>query len=185
MRDGEKVKQKIVRHVGIAANDNELKMLKDMAEYIKANLENEKEPYLIAPETMAELAIEGRKHKEEVPDNVKLKDVEAVQDVVTGIHDIYGEVYHELGFDKVIPRPASHENALNKLFHIIMGRIASPGSKRHTVEILESNFGISFSLDSVYRMMDLIDEECVRRINMFARDSAEQLLKEQSQGAFL
>ena len=178
VRDGEKVKQKIVRHVGIAANDEELKKLKDVAEFIKASIENEKEPYLFAPETMAELAIEGRKNNEEVPDNVKLKDVEAVQDVVTGIHDVYGKVYQELGFDKVIPRPASHENALNKLFHIIMGRIASPGSKRHTVEILESNFGISFSLDSVYRMMDLIDEECVKRINMFARDSAEDLLKE-------
>ena len=178
VRDGEKVKQKIIRHVGIAANNDELEKLKDVAEFIKANIENEKEPYLFAPETMAELAIEERKKKEEVPDNVKLKDVETVQDVVTGIHDIYGEVYQELGFDKVIPRPASHENALKKLFHIIMGRIASPGSKKHTVEILESNFGISFSLDSVYRMMDLIDEECIKRINMFARDSAEKLLKE-------
>lgn len=104
VRDGEKVKQKIVRHVGIAANDEELKKLKDMAEFIKASIENEKEPYLFAPETMAELAIEGRKNNEEVPDNVKLKDVEAVQDVVTGIHDIYGKVYQELGFDKVIPQ---------------------------------------------------------------------------------
>lgn len=178
VRDGVKVKQKIVRHVGIAANDDELKRLKDVAEFVKANLEHEKEPYLFAPETMAELAIEGRKNKEEVPGNVKLKDVETVQDVVTGIHDIYGEVYQELGFDKVIPRPASHENALNKLFHIVMGRIAAPGSKKKTVELLESNFGISFSLDSIYRMMDLIDEECVKRINMLARDSVEKLIKE-------
>ena len=99
VRDGEKVKQRIVRHVGIAENDEELIRLRDVAEFIKANIEDEQEPYLLAPETMAELAIEGRKKKEEVPDNVKLKDVEAVQDVVTGIHDIYGEVDHELGFD--------------------------------------------------------------------------------------
>lgn len=178
VRDGGKVKQKIVRHVGIATNEEEVKKLKDVAEFIKASIENEKEPFLFPVETLAELAIEGRKNNEEVPDSVKLKDVETVQDVVTGIHDIYGEVYQTLGFDKVIPRPASHESSLNKLFHIVMGRIASPGSKRHTVELLESNFGISFSLDSVYRMMDLVDEECVKRINMFARDSAKSLLKE-------
>lgn len=184
VRDGEKVKQKIVRHVGIAANDEELKKLKDLAEFIKASIENDKEPYLFPIETMAELAIEGRKNKEEVPDSVKLKDVETVQDIITGIHDIYGEIYQDLGFAKVIPRPASHESALNKLFHIIMGRIASPGSKKKTVELLESNFGISFSLDSVYRMMDLIDEECVKRINMFARDSAEKLFKEKVRVVF-
>lgn len=178
VRDGQKVKQKIVRHVGIAMNENELEKLKDVAEYIKANIEDEREPSLFAPETMAELAIEGRKNKSEVPDSVKLKDVETVQDVITGVHDIYTDVYQELNFDKVIPRPASHENALNKLFHIVMGRIASPESKKKTVEFLENNFGISFSLDSVYRMMDLIDDECIKRINMFTKNSAEQLFKE-------
>lgn len=178
VRDGERVKQKIVRHVGIALDEDELMRLKDLAEYIKAKLEQETEPSLFPAETMAEMAIESRGRKEEVPDSVKLKEVEAVQDVITGIHDVYGEVFTQIGFGEAIARPASHKNAQNKLFHVVMGRIADPGSKRSAVRKLESDFGVSFSLDSVYRMMDLLDEKSVKRINAMALESAEKLLKE-------
>jgi transposase len=176
IRDGNKVKQKIIRHVGIAMDDKELVMLKDIAEFIKAKIEDEREPAVFAPETLAQMAIDSRKKNEEVPDSVKLKEVEAVQEVVTGIHDIYGDVYEQIGFDQVIED--KHKSAKDKLFHIVMGRIADPASKKATVRKLESDFGISFSLDSVYRMMDLIDERAVERINALARESAEQLLKE-------
>jgi len=184
VRDGVKVKQKIVRHVGIAMDEAELIKLRDVAEFIKAKIETEKEPSLFPIEVLAEMAIGGRNRKEEVEDSVKLKEVEAVQDVITGIHDIYGEVYNEIGFDRAIARPASHENALNKLYHIVMGRIASPSSKMATVKTLSNSFGISFSLDSVYRMMDLIDEHTVERINFMAKESAESLFKEKIKVAF-
>lgn len=184
VRDGQKIKQKIVRHVGIAFDEDELKRLKDLAEYIKTKIENEREPSLFRSEDLAEMAIKSRDKKEEVPDNVKLKEVEAVQDVITGIHDIYGQVYKEIGFEQAISRPASHENALNKLYHIVMGRIADPSSKKATVRKLESNFGVSFSLDSVYRMMDLIDDKSVERINTMARQSAENLLREKIRVVF-
>ncbi len=135
-------------------------------------------------EDLAEMAISSRERKEEVPDNVKLKEVEAVQDVITGIHDIYGEVYREIGFEEAISRPASHENALNKFCHIVMGRIADPPSKKAMVRKLESDFGVSFSLDSVYRMMDLIDDKSVERINAIVRQLAENLLREKIRVVF-
>ena len=184
VRDGQKVKQKIVRHVGIAFDEDELKRLKDLAEYIKAKIEEEREPSLFRSEDLAEMAIKSRDKKEEVPDSVKLKEVEAVQEVITGIHDIYGQVYREIGFEQAISRPATHENALNKLYHIVMGRIADPSSKKATVRKLESDFGVSFSLDSVYRMMDLIDDKSVERINTMARESAENLLREKIRVVF-
>ena len=178
IRDGLKIRQKIVRYVGIAMDDNELEKLKDLAEYIKCNIEHEQQPSLFPVEELAQMAIACRKEKEEIDESVKLKDVVAVQEVITGIHDIYGEIYSQIGFDKAIARPASHESALNRLYHIVMGRIASPSSKRDTVKNLADNFGINFSLDSVYRMMDLIDEQTVQRINTIARSSAECLFKE-------
>lgn len=178
VRDGLKIRQKIVRYVGIAMDDKELEKLKDLAEYIKCNIENEQQPSLFPVEELAQMAIECRKRNEEVEESVKLKDVVAVQEVITGVHDIYGEIYSQIGFDKAIAQPASHESALNRLYHIVMGRIASPSSKRDTVKNLADNFGINFSLDSVYRMMDLIDEQTVQRINTIARSSAESLFKE-------
>lgn len=178
VRIGTKVKQKIVRYVGIAWNEGELKSLKNLAEYIKSGIEWERIPGVFSSEYLAELSIKSREQREEIEDNVKLKGLEAVQDVITGIHDIYGDIYTQIGFNKAIVRPASHEKALNRLFHIVMGRIASPLSKRNTVKKLGDEFGVNFSLDSVYRMMELIDEQTVQRINSMARDSAESLLKE-------
>ncbi|MDP2789030.1 MAG: hypothetical protein Q8O46_03200, partial [bacterium] len=136
VRDGLKIRQKIVRYVGIAMDEKELVKLKDLAEYIKCSIEEEKQPSLFPIEELAQMAIDSRKKKEEIEESVKLKDVVAVQDVITGIHDIYGEIYTQIGFDKAIARPASHESALNRLFHIVMGRIASPSSKRDTVRKL-------------------------------------------------
>lgn len=38
-----------------------------------------------------------------------------------------------------------------------MARIANPSSKRASVMQLEKDFGVSISLQSVYRMMDLLN----------------------------
>jgi len=54
-REGNKVKQRIVRHVGTALTDAELQKLVELAEYIKANIEDQSNAMLFAPEQMAEL----------------------------------------------------------------------------------------------------------------------------------
>ncbi len=41
VRDGNKVRQKIMRHVGVAQNDAELAQLKGLAEFIKTQMEEE------------------------------------------------------------------------------------------------------------------------------------------------
>ena len=65
VRDGKKVKQRIIRHVGVALNDLELKKLKDLAEYIKVNIEHEHTPSLFSPEEVAEQAIASRNKSEQ------------------------------------------------------------------------------------------------------------------------
>ena len=46
VRDGNKVRQKIMRHVGVAQNDAELAQLKELAEFIKTQMEEEHQPQL-------------------------------------------------------------------------------------------------------------------------------------------
>ena len=48
-----KVKQKILRHVGIAMNNEELIKLKEVAEFIKAQLETEHQPKLFSADEAA------------------------------------------------------------------------------------------------------------------------------------
>ena len=49
-RTGGRVTQHIVRHVGIAMDDDKLVRLKELAEYIKTNMEQKQVPSLFQPE---------------------------------------------------------------------------------------------------------------------------------------
>jgi transposase len=95
-----------------------------------------------------------------------------LQRVIVGIHEVYGKVYKETGFDKVIPNPRRKPAAVKNLYHVVMGRIANPISKMSTVNDLSENFGIELSLPSVYRMMDQIDEKVISNIQQQAYQTA-------------
>ena len=49
VRDGKTVRQKIVRHIGIAFDEDELVKLKDLAEVVKAKLQADTQPELFPP----------------------------------------------------------------------------------------------------------------------------------------
>ena len=89
VRNGKKVSQKIVMHVGSALDENELNQLQELAEYIKSKREVESTPNLFSPETNCEMAIKTRKAKEEKALNVNLKDLREESRVVVGIHEEY------------------------------------------------------------------------------------------------
>jgi transposase len=175
-KDG-KIRQRIVRHVGIAMDEDELQRLRDLGEYVKAKLEAESQPALFPAEDLAQLVVEARKRHEaqdQEPLNVNLKKLREQQRVVTGIHEICGDIYRELGFDKLMG--ARRKAAARNLFHTVMGRLANPQSKRATVADLEVNFGVNLSLQSVYRMMDAVDEKVIEKAKRQACEAANGLL---------
>jgi transposase len=174
-RQDNKVKQRILRHVGTALNDKELKAMQDLAEHIKAQMELDGQPGLFPAEQIAELAIEARNKPCEDALHVDLKKLREQNRIIVGIHEVYGKVYNELGFDKVISNPSRKPAAVKNLFHMVMGRIANPASKMATVSDLSDNFGIELSLDSTYRMMDLIDENVICKIQSFSYQAAKEL----------
>jgi len=67
IRQGKRVKQRIVRHVGTALNDDELRQMRELAEYIKARMEQESSPGLFPPEELAEITIRARNEQKEDP----------------------------------------------------------------------------------------------------------------------
>ena len=176
-RQDNKVRQRILRHVGTAQNDKELKAMKDLAEHIKAQMELDSQPGLFSAEQIAELAIEARNRTNEDPLHVDLKKLREQNRIIVGIHEVYGKVYNELGFDKVISNPKRKPAAIKNLFHMVMGRIANPASKMSTVSDLSENFGIELSLDSIYRMMDLLDENVISKIQSFSYQAAREIFQ--------
>ncbi len=180
-RFGNKVTQRIVRHVGTAMDEDELKRLQELAEYIKSKLETEKHPTLFAPEYLAEMAIESRREQTEKDEEltVELNQLREEQRVVIGIHEIYGQIYKELGFNYSLGYPQRVVSANKKLFEIVMARIANPSSKRESVNMLERDFGVQLSLQSVYEMMDRLTDERIEYIKSLSYKAAKQLYQEE------
>lgn len=173
VRDGNKVRQRILRHVGVANDQDELNQLLELAEFIKAKIEDERNPTLFSTEILAKVAIQSKKiNATEDSLVVDLKKLREQQRVITGIHEAYGKIYQELQFDQLIKSDAKSK----MLEHIVMARIANPLSKRASVKMLERDFGIELDLHKVYRMMDSMDEDFVSAIQSRTYFAAKQIL---------
>ena len=167
-------RQRIVRHMGTAFTEEDVTRLKDLAEFERAKLEAEITPALFKPEQLAEAAIEARKKIDDEPINVNLKDIKEQARITTGIHEVFGSIYDELGFNNLFDK--RKEAARRNLRHITMARLANPVSKRNSVQDLSKDFGISLSLDSVYRMMDGITDDIINKAQKHAHKAAKGLL---------
>ena len=174
-REGKKVRQKIVRHVGTALNDKELKAMQELAEHIKAEMAHQKQAALFDNSVLAEMAIAAREKEDGQPLEVDLKKLREQSRVTTGIHEVYGKVYGLFDFDRVIANPLRKKAATNNLRQAVMGRIANPLSKRATAAMLTESYGASISEAALYRMMDHIDDKVVDKIQKNAYRLASSL----------
>jgi len=87
---------------------------------------------LFSPEELARLNKKDKKKRLEETENdykVNLKNLVEEQRVVSGIHDIYGSLFDELGYAKVIKHPTRHEAVVDIYRNIVLARIANPLSK--------------------------------------------------------
>ena len=176
VRKGDKVSQKIVRHVGIAFDAKELEQLKALAESIKEKFESDNQQPLFPPEELdrfkkrskSSRASSGQSSQPERQSyDVNLQDIVEEDRVISGIHDIYGSLFEEMGYNEVFPSRVRQSNiSIAKIFRdIVLARVANPRSKLATVEMLEEDFGITIPLHKVYRMMDKIDDKVIKRLN--------------------
>lgn len=181
VRDGDKIRQKIIRHVGIAMNEAELEKLKEVAQFIKTQLEEAHQPSVFGAEEATQQALQALQgasgtDKKPASMTVDLQQLRETQRTVMGIHEVYGEVYQQLGFDRVWGKSQRRASRREMLKQVTLARVAQPGSKRDSVRLLERDFGVRLNLDSVYRMMDDLDEASVEQIQQCAYRSAQQLL---------
>ena len=175
-----KVKQTIVKHVGVAQDERELEELKILATSMKERLEIENCLPLFTPEKLdkeidraKKRIAEGRYSEEDYMVNVK--NLIEEDRVITGIHDIYGKLFDELNLGSIFAYPARNKSSIEHFKNIVMARIAKPDSKRASVNMLEENFGISMNLDSVYKMMDKLNDKSIEKLNSLAYNRTKTL----------
>lgn len=153
-RRADKVSQRIVRHVGQAVTDREVKELKKLANSIIVEAKNDKQPILplFAPEDF----YAKKTNKKKADDSVHMSDLREEQRVIDGIGEVFGKLYSDLGLDGIVKetRKDGRWNAILKT--CVMARIANPVSKRRTAALLEEDYAIKVPLDSIYKMMDHI-----------------------------
>ncbi len=175
VRKGEKVSQKIVRHVGMAYDDDELGKLKLLAESIKLKLEAGGQEFLFKPEEIVKLA-GSKKDYPEKDYIVNVKNLKEEQRLARGIHEAYGKLFDDLGYGKVIERPSRNRSKVDIFKNIVLARIANPLSKMATVDMLEEDFGVTLDLDRVYRMMDALDVPAIERLKKITYENTLSLL---------
>ena len=158
VRTADAVRQRIVRHMGIALDADEEAKLRVMAdEFISreaaARLNRDslfevdaasvpRRPGRPARQTLASVA---------GVQDVRLGDLREVARRVEGPHEVLAPLFDCLRFDRVLDGRGA---AL--LRDLVIARVMAPGSKRSSTEQLDLHYGRTHSLDSVYRLMDAL-----------------------------
>jgi transposase len=137
VREGKKVKQRTVAHLGVVKNQRDLQKLKNLAEKLIERLE--KEGLDVTPK----VELNKLSHKETIYDGFGL--------VVDRLMDL-------TGFSKLIRSvQGKRQYDLEEIIKLILvQRFDSPGSKLRTCERQESHGFYGIGLQQIYRSMDAI-----------------------------
>ena len=162
-----KVKQKILRYVGIAMDDIEEGKLKQLALEIIAKIQVEQEANspqlnmltaLSEEERLESLQLKnklGRPHKKNIEDilptsEVRLDMIIEESRVIDGVHEVAGSVYDDQGYLNIL----SNKKYNKILKDLVLCRISNPTSKLATSHLLGRYYMKEHDLDSIYRTMD-------------------------------
>jgi hypothetical protein len=153
-RKGDKVLQRIVKHIGTARSEMELRVLEKSAHLFMEESFQEKHKNNVlfdARDSMADCEstnpIPSDSH---IPNKTKV-DISELQEIkrqVEGPKDIFGYAAEAEGLLEVV---APKDRDL--LADLIAARITEPASKNKTHEILGKYAGFDCSIDSIYRLI--------------------------------
>ena len=194
-------RQIIIRHLGVAQNEQHYKQLEDIGHVIIAHMEaqalakkTKNDPQLslfdlVEPKEKSKFLLQAKNQKIKSQKNtrpktlkVDLKKIREENRFITGVHDVYGSMYKQLGLADLLPKGLTKTRDI--LFNCTMARIAKPDSKRGTVQNLKKHFGYKTSLEKVYRAMDRIDDKFVNKLQNLASNTAQGLLNKPVQALF-
>lgn len=151
-REGKKVRQTILRHVGSSEDPSEIEIYKRMAEGIKL--------YLEAQRTLNYEHLAQRTNKKDF-DDVSFKALREVGRYNRGISDVFGKLYDELDFANLFT--GQHAERRNRILKsCVLARLTSPSSKLETTKQLAKKFSENIRVDSIYRMMDNLNSDLVK-----------------------
>lgn len=158
VRSADAVRQRIVRHMGIALDADEEAKLRAMGdEFIaRETAARLNKDALFEVDAAAVPRRPGRPARQTLAsvagvDEVRLADLREVARRVEGPHEVLAPLFDYLRFDRVLDGRGTA-----MLRDLVIARVMAPGSKRSSAEQLDLHYGRTHSLDSVYRLMDTL-----------------------------
>ena len=150
-------RQKIVRHMGSAPPGEPLEALLRAAEVEKKRLAESIQPSLFPSEDRAQKLVELRRREQE-DKPLPIADARMLEEegrYKLGFHEVFGELYNQLGFDRVW---GARNRMAGRLFRqAVLLRLAAPGRSKRAQAKLSRDLGVEVSVDKLYRMMDKVD----------------------------
>lgn len=179
VREGDKVRQVIIRHFGAAEDAKDILALKSLAQKYKLELESKSEPTLFD----SDASVEGAYSDHEAQDDrqvldVDLGDIQEEKRVKVGIHQVYGNIFKKIGFHHTIDKYYRRKASVRLMRDVVMTRIEHPESKLSSSKTLKEKYGIRTNVNSIYRMMDLIDDKAIDRLQKSCFENTFGLLGE-------
>jgi transposase len=147
VREGKKVKKKVLRHVITAKCEEELpKYEKFAATILDFEIEKKNRARLLfnASDEVAEQYLDNLK--------VNMHHLREESRTVEGCREVYGTLFDDVGFNSLLDG-----NDKKILKEVVVARIEEPASKRKTRDRLEKDCNFNVSLDAIYRMMDKLE----------------------------
>lgn len=176
-----KVRQKIIRHFGYAFSEKEKEALKKIALSYKLELETKRQPTLFETGVLLDMICQASQKDfdqkiEEKSMLVDLNDIVEEKRIKVGYHQVYGSLFDQIGFSKVLPNWSKKKATVRLMKDVILARIHQPQSKLATVESLGSHFDVKANINSIYRMMDYIDDQTIEKIQSVSYKNTTNLL---------
>jgi hypothetical protein len=169
IREGFKVKQVMILHVGVASNESEIEKLKHIGKKFIAQEQlrrekNSEQLSLLDTDGMEKrlnlIKNNAQKKRGRKPtiklqnvtdeDKVLLSDLIEEKRVIEGFHEIAGHVYDGMNYPSLLKRKKDNE----LLKDLVLMCLAEPCSKLKTKQILDARFSKTHDVDLIYRVMD-------------------------------
>jgi transposase len=149
-----KVRQRVIKHIGSAATDDNLEKVIALAGKVKEMILNGSSKDIIDPYLKQELSkINGSKNY--------ILNCEPVKTINKGISDVYGATYDAMRLTNIITSKTNYNEILK---YMVLGRIVCLGSKKKLCEEIHKKFDKEYNLNSIYRTMDKINAELIEKI---------------------
>lgn len=150
-------RQRIVQHLGVAFDDEQLRQLWDMGKKLISELERRaKEEELLQGGRLPLFHFRPEACEREIPEEqtARLRTLQKREDVLEGPFEIWGEVFDRLGIEDVLGLSDRGRGSTNALRLCLCAKLTDGGGKKRSADWLGERMGLAVSEDRFYRMMD-------------------------------